>query len=231
MSKLNVMLLTVPIIASCNATGSAVIPNDWPTDCLEKQIFYPDNDGDGFGSASQGVESCVALDGWIEVGGDCDDNDFDKNPNAEEICDTIDNNCSGVADDADACPCQVEQKENEGDYLFCGASVTWYEAVERCESYSRQLVIIQDEDENYFLTDILDTRLPGIWWIGMSDADQEGVWTWIDGSELTLDAWHNGEPNDYGGEDCGEIYRWGSETWNDAPCDANNNFICETRTD
>jgi len=228
MSRFKNIFLAIPLIAACNATGSAVIANDWPTDCLEKTAYYPDNDGDGFGDSDQEMESCTPLAGWVEAGGDCDEEDPDKNPDAEEICDTVDNNCSGIIDDEEACPCQVESKADEGDYLFCGASVTWNEAVSRCEDYNRQLVVIQNESENYFLTDILDTRLPSIWWIGMSDSEQEGDWRWIDGSELTLDAWHQGEPNDYGGEDCGEIYRWGSETWNDAPCDANNNFICET---
>ena len=228
MFRFKITLFALPILLSCNATGSSVIKNDWPTDCLDKSTLFQDNDGDGFGDSAISMTSCVTVEGYVEESGDCNDDDPNKNPDAMEICDAIDNNCSGVIDDEEACPCQVESKEDGGDYLFCGASVTWNEAYEQCETYQRRLVVIDSEDENMMLTSILDTRLPGIWWIGMSDRDNEGEWTWIDGSPVNVDAWHEGEPNDYGGEDCGEIYRWGIETWNDSPCDTNNNFICES---
>ena len=228
MSTLQFNILWTTLLIACNATGSQVIPNDWPSDCQEKTLYFLDEDNDGFGRSSQSIEACSAEEGWVDKDGDCDDDDPQKHPEAIEACDTIDNDCSGLIDDNEACPCLVESREEDADYLFCGASISWNEALNRCESYNRQLTIIENEEENNWLTGVLDSRLPGIWWIGMSDTEEEGVWRWIDGSMVELDAWHNGEPNDYGGEDCGEIYRWGIETWNDAPCDARNNFICES---
>ena len=43
-------------------------------------------------------------DGYVGQGNDCDDTDPNINPTAEEICDDIDNDCDGVADEGGACP-------------------------------------------------------------------------------------------------------------------------------
>ena len=53
MYRFKSILLTIPLIAACNASGNTTIENDWPTDCLEKTVFYADNDGDGFGNTEQ----------------------------------------------------------------------------------------------------------------------------------------------------------------------------------
>jgi len=47
-------------------------PNISPTD---QNLYYWDNDGDGFGDENNPVAACDLPLGMIEVGGDCDDND------------------------------------------------------------------------------------------------------------------------------------------------------------
>ena len=73
----------------CNGTIDEDIPSEW----------YLDADGDGFGDTSQMAETCLPEDGYVALMGDCDDNDSTIFPNAEEVCDGIDNNCNGVSDE------------------------------------------------------------------------------------------------------------------------------------
>ncbi|MFY7668412.1 MAG: MopE-related protein [Crocinitomicaceae bacterium] len=62
--------------------------------------YYLDNDGDTFGETSSAQTSCQNPGvGYVTVGGDCNDSDPLINPNAIEICDGIDNDCDGLADD------------------------------------------------------------------------------------------------------------------------------------
>ncbi len=61
--------------------------------------FFTDGDGDGFGDAESAFEACVAPEGAVDNGDDCDDEDEATNPAAEEIVDGSDNDCNGEIDD------------------------------------------------------------------------------------------------------------------------------------
>ena len=63
-------------------------------------IYYLDFDADGFGDANQTTQACELPAGYVENADDCDDIEVLIHPNAEEICDEIDNNCDGNIDDA-----------------------------------------------------------------------------------------------------------------------------------
>ena len=65
--------------------------------------WYPDEDGDGFGAATGAVDACDAPAGFVASATDCDDGDAARNPDAAEVCDefAVDENCDGLADDAD----------------------------------------------------------------------------------------------------------------------------------
>uniref|UniRef100_A0A669F3R1 CD209 antigen-like protein A n=1 Tax=Oreochromis niloticus TaxID=8128 RepID=A0A669F3R1_ORENI len=65
-------------------------------------------------------------------------------------------------------------------------------------------------------------------WIGLTDAEEEQTWKWVDGTTLTISFWDTDEPNGAGGdEDCGEIYFPETEnSWNDESCDTKNVWIC-----
>ena len=62
-------------------------------------LWYADVDSDGYGDPTVFVESCVALEGYIDNNLDCDDIDSNRNPDIIEICDQIDNNCNGILDE------------------------------------------------------------------------------------------------------------------------------------
>ena len=79
------------------------------------QVYYLDNDGDGFGDSAASEEneriatSCVAPEGFVDNQSDCDDTNAGINPSATEVCDDddIDENCNGLADDNDTDPIGV----------------------------------------------------------------------------------------------------------------------------
>lgn len=64
------------------------------------ESYYLDLDGDGYGGDDSLVEACETPEGYIDVGGDCDDESDEISPDAVEICDEVDNDCNGTVDDA-----------------------------------------------------------------------------------------------------------------------------------
>jgi len=73
-------------------------------DCENPYVIFPDGDGDGFGDEGKAQMSCDPLGppaGFIERGGDCRDNAATVNPGAKEVCDAVDNDCDGKAEDLD----------------------------------------------------------------------------------------------------------------------------------
>ncbi|MDG1483237.1 MAG: MopE-related protein [Myxococcota bacterium] len=75
--------------------------NDCDGDVDEDALltFYIDSDGDGSGSAEKTIEACLPPDGYTIYDGDCDDDDSDRFPAADEQCDNIDNNCNEEIDE------------------------------------------------------------------------------------------------------------------------------------
>ena len=77
-----------------------IIDDDDPM--LETDIvWYEDNDGDGFGNPDSITNSCIIPSGHVGEAQDCDDTNADIHPDAEEICDGLDNNCNEHIDDED----------------------------------------------------------------------------------------------------------------------------------
>ncbi len=61
--------------------------------------WYADADGDGFGNAASSVSDCSQPSGYVANATDCDDNNSAVNPNAAEVCNSIDDNCNGTTDE------------------------------------------------------------------------------------------------------------------------------------
>ena len=69
------------------------------TDAGQAQSWWPDVDEDGFGDASAASSSgCEAPEGSVGNKEDCDDDDADVNPDADEVCNSIDDDCDGTTD-------------------------------------------------------------------------------------------------------------------------------------
>ncbi len=88
--------------------GEAEICNAVDDDCsgvaddgLTFVTYYKDYDEDGYGAVSSGtVTTCDGAPAtYVAADGDCDDFNADLNPGEVEICNFIDDNCSGISDE------------------------------------------------------------------------------------------------------------------------------------
>jgi large repetitive protein len=66
---------------------------------VDGKTWYPDVDLDGFGDDTLGALACTAPTGAVDVGGDCLDTDIAVNIEADEVCNTKDDDCDGTVDD------------------------------------------------------------------------------------------------------------------------------------
>jgi hypothetical protein len=65
---------------------------------VDYATWYLDADGDGYGDPATSDDACDAPTGYTDDASDCDDSDAAINPDAEEVCDGVDNDCDGSAD-------------------------------------------------------------------------------------------------------------------------------------
>ena len=115
------LLLALALTACSSPDGTG---DDQPEPTCDTK-FYPDFDHDGYGDES--AESCEQQQGFITQGGDCVDNDPHIHPEAIELCDSIDNNCNGDADEADpnlpGSQGYLFYRDSDGDGFGAAASV------------------------------------------------------------------------------------------------------------
>lgn len=92
MTLLFAILLACSPASIADSGDTAAVESDCP-------IRFVDADGDGYGYGG-GLPSCgLALDGVVDVGGDCTDSDAAISPAAAEVCDGYDNDCDGDRDE------------------------------------------------------------------------------------------------------------------------------------
>ncbi|XP_023136670.3 macrophage mannose receptor 1 [Amphiprion ocellaris] len=109
---------------------------------------------------------------------------------------------------------------------------TWHEASNECDKYGAHLLIINSEDEQFFingkLPDFHQVEIPDIW-IGLSDMYEDGVFKWVDKSAIQFSNYGSGWPkNTEKMWDCGQIYTGNYEgKWETANCFKSLGYICE----
>ena len=99
----------------CNFTDDDCDGTIDEDDAVDTSIWYADDDDDGFGDPNSTLSSCNQPPEYVTDFTDCNDNNENINPNAIELCDTIDNNCDGITDDGNSQDAQTWYADDDTD--------------------------------------------------------------------------------------------------------------------
>jgi serine/threonine protein kinase len=109
-------------------------------------------------------------------------------------------------------------------YRFYPECPTWHAAKEKCERLNGRLAVVTDQATWTFVKGLLGDKWA---WLGATDEKSEGVWSWVDGSSMTLKKWQSGEPNN---RDAKQHYLKASmKGWRDDPKQSSevDGYLCE----
>lgn len=83
--------------------GDVTVRPDVGFDGCVTTTYYQDLDSDAHGNAAVTMDACTMPTGYVASSDDCDDTTAGRHPGLAELCDALDNDCNGTADDTFAC--------------------------------------------------------------------------------------------------------------------------------
>ena len=86
-------------------------------------------------------------------------------------------------------------------YQVYDNSMTWTEAKEYCEKLGGHLVTITTADEQSFVESIIKNGTKSCYWLGGTDEESEGDWTWVTGEKFSYTHWGKDMPDNWETED------------------------------
>ena len=123
-------------------------------------------------------------------------------------------------------------------YKIFYTAMSWHDAQDHCSKLGAHLVTINSKSENIYVKDLAYNNSNSadiIFWIGMTDEAQEGIWKWVTDEPVTFNDWQGGEPDNCA-NGCGGMPAFSREEdfafihngpgWDDV-YDLNLDFICE----
>jgi cysteine-rich repeat protein len=153
------------------------LSDDDDGDRVGGSAYYIDHDDDGYGSADYSISACVMPAGYVDNTDDCDDLNDAVNPEAEERCDGIDNNCDESTDGDDAIDPNTWYLDEDGDLYGVDSSTT--ESCDVPDGYAEHSGDCNDDESSIFPgadepCDEIDNDCDGI--IDGPDAAGTGFW-------------------------------------------------------
>jgi len=146
---------------------------------------------------------------------------------------------SDAATTAGRCGPSEDLGPNGNCYATVATLLSWDDARVNCRARGDgwDLAAILSESSDRFLAGRVTSEV----WIGASDAETEGLWTWVsngvpfwNGSGLTgralngaYENWNSDEPNGGGNSDCARLAPSGGNAWADLECFELRGSICE----
>ena len=111
---------------------------------------------------------------------------------------------------------RITNPQNGHEYELISTAVTWTEAKSTCEGLGGHLATANTAEENQFIYDYLVQPADHYAWLGASNANAGGIWTWVTGEPWLYSNWSSGEPNNYcGNEAYLHMYKNKTDAWND----------------
>ena len=108
------------------------------------------------------------------------------------------------------------------------ASMRWSEAVTFCQSAGGHIVTVSNKQENDFIFETFCKPFYMDIALGLNDAEEEGVWKWVNSESFSYSNWDSGEPNDYNNNEDYVIMTKDNGKWNDYDLSGNDcRYLCE----
>jgi hypothetical protein len=151
----------------------------------------------------------------------------------------------GALDCTSSATCQCASYNNKT-YRFCTTPQFNSVAQTDCVANAMTLARVDDASENEWLLNtaasfgllILGQTPPGMFWIGATDAAQEGTWTWRDETQFWSGSasgtsvaglyanWEPSSPGNGSNTDCAGMRSTGR--WLDSSCSRSEDYVCES---
>lgn len=195
--------------------------------CPDEQPFtlwYPDDDGDGYGDKrAPAVEACEAPTGHVLDHEDCNDRVPEIHPKVSELCNGVDDDCDKQVDESsqDCAACTIDLSDPNFVYWVCPdkTAITWAAAAQRCAARDGQfgvrLASVHTQAEADHLLELVEKFITPIngeqhaWFSLIRDPNlppscdppsPDSGWVWADKSKFDLPPqWLPGEPNNASG--------------------------------
>jgi len=180
-------------------------------DPLDGTWLWRDADGDGWGDAHTPGLVCAGTDGWVDRDGDCDDSNADIYPDRWEICDGLDNDCDGEADEG--VPTDAFRLYEDADGDGFGYSWTDTKACTVLEGYSDNSRDCDDDDPSVHpdATEICD----GV----DNDCDRDTDGGVDEGTPGSKAGYSDGDGDGWGSAENPGWYCYGAPGWSPRPGD------------